>query len=154
MMIKLRFIVFSISVVLISLLLEISPALGNPPAGGSVPRFSKSQIYIQQGEDVNEVEVILLFDQDKILISGGFQAEIPYADIAKVIYERSTHPRVKTAIFISPWALLSKSKKHWLYLFLKDENSYMLRLDKTEYQLVLMTLKSKSGLEIEYHKEE
>ena len=41
-------------------------------------------------------------------------AEIPFAAVTSVVYERAKSPRVKTAIFLSPLALFSSGKKHWL----------------------------------------
>jgi hypothetical protein len=79
-------------------------------------------------------------------------AEIPYDSVEEVTYERSTHPRTKTAIFVSPFALFSKGKKHWLtieYENVDQKDFVLLRLGKKEYQRILATVEVKSGKEVE-----
>ncbi len=44
------------------------------------------------------------------------------------VYERSSHARIKTAILISPLALFSKGKKHWLTIsYHNDDESQSFR---------------------------
>ena len=78
--------------------------------------FPKSKYVSQSGDD--EVKADLLFTDISIVVQERNEsfifATIPYDSIVSVSYERSAHPRVKTAIFFSPFWLLSKSKKHWL----------------------------------------
>ena len=140
-------------VVLMSILFLLA-SCGGPkvasvtPDGKPIQVFRKSKLIYQSGSTPREASVDLAFYPDKLLISGAQSAEIPYASITSLSYERSTHPRVKTAVFLSPLALLSKSKKHWLYIF-QESDSYMMKLDKKEYQRILMNLRSKTGMEIE-----
>ena len=70
-----------------------------------------------------------------------------------VVYERSTHARIKTAILISPLALLSKGKKHWLTItYYNDDGSQsfvLLKLDKKEYRRILATAEVKTDRNVE-----
>lgn len=69
-----------------------------------------------------------------------------------MVYERSTHARIKTAIILTPWALLSKGKKHWLTIIYKDgesQNFVLLKLDKKEYRRILPVVETKVGIDVE-----
>ena len=74
-------------------------------------------------------------------------AEIPFADVTSVVYERAKSPRVKTAIFLSPLALFSSGKKHWLTIEYEGGYAYM-RLDKNNQRQIRAALGA-SGFEIE-----
>ena len=59
---------------------------------------------------------------------------------------------IKTAIFLSPWALLSKGKKHWLTITYKDgegQDFVLLKLDKKEYKRILATAEAETEKEVE-----
>ena len=77
-----------------------------------------------------------------------FKLEIAYSDITELTYERSKHPRVKTAISIFWPLIFTKGKKHWLYLSTSND-AYLFQMDKKEYMQMLMTLKKRTGLEVE-----
>ena len=62
-------------------------------------------------QDAQELRIV---DEKKGAEKATYRAAIPFADVSSVAYERSKSPRVKTAIFLSPLALFSSGKKHWL----------------------------------------
>ena len=66
---------------------------------------------------------------------------IPFGSVSDVIYERSKSPRVKSAIFLSPLALFSSGKKHWLTLEYEGGYAYM-RLDKNNQRQIRSALGS------------
>ena len=70
-----------------------------------------------------------------------------------VVYERSTHARIKTAILISPIALFSKGKKHWLTITYhngdESQGFALLKLDKKEYRRILAITAAKTGRDVE-----
>ncbi len=79
-------------------------------------------------------------------------ATIAYEDIESVVYERSSHARTKTAILISPLALFSNGKKHWLTITYTDgegSSFVLLKLDKKEYKRILATVKTETGQDVE-----
>ena len=74
-------------------------------------------------------------------------AEIPFANVTSVVYERAKSPRVKTAIFLSPLALFSSGKKHWLTIEYEGGYAYM-RLDKKNQRQLRAALGA-VGFEVE-----
>ena len=74
-------------------------------------------------------------------------AEIPFAAVTSIVYERAKSPRVKTAIFLSPLALFSSGKKHWLTIEYKGGYAYM-RLDKKNQRQLRAALGA-VGFEVE-----
>jgi len=118
--------------------------------------FTKTKYIYQEGEKSKDKKLRFRFEEGILIIhdektpekSKKFKFEIPYENIKEITYERSKHPRAKTAIFLSPFALFSKGKKHWLYLT-TTEDTKLFQMDKKEYQGLLMALESRTGIEIE-----
>ena len=121
-------------------------------------QFPKTKYVIQDdgGKD-KEIKANLIFTSDSIIVKARKKpsefAEIPYGSVESVVYERSTHARIKTAILISPMALLSKGKKHWLTItYLNGDESQgfaLLKLDKKEYRRILAVTAAKTGRDVE-----
>ena len=109
-------------------------------------QFPKTKYVVQDdgGKD-KEIRANLIFASDSIIVKDRKKlsafVEIPYGSVESVVYERSSHARIKTAIIISPLALLSKGKKHWLTIsYHNDDESQsfvLLKLDKKEYRRIL-----------------
>ena len=81
-------------------------------------------------------------------------ALIPYANITKIVYERSAHRRYGTAVLVNPLFLFTKGKKHWLTIEFKDVPEHPLgyvysRMDKGNYQRIIAALEAGTGLEVE-----
>ena len=74
-------------------------------------------------------------------------ATIPFAAVTSVVYERAKSPRVKTAIFLSPLALFSSGKKHWLTIEYEGGYAYM-RLDKNNERQIRAALGA-AGFDVE-----
>ena len=74
-------------------------------------------------------------------------AMIPFADVTSVVYERAKSPRVKSAIFLSPLALFSSGKKHWLTIEYDGGYAYM-RLDKNNERQIRAALGA-AGFDVE-----
>ena len=74
-------------------------------------------------------------------------AEIPFAAVTRVVYESAKSPRVKTAIFLSPLALFSSGKKHWLTIEFDGGYAYM-QLDKNNQRQIRAALGA-SGFDVE-----
>ena len=64
-------------------------------------------------------EKILRFITDK----GGGEIEIPYATIDTIEYGQKVSFRTKTAILVTPWALFSKKRRHYLSITWKDKDN-------------------------------
>ena len=74
-------------------------------------------------------------------------AEIPFADVTSVVYERAKSPRLKSAIFLSPLALFAPGKKHWLTIEYEGGYAYM-RLDKKNQRQIRAAMGA-AGFEVE-----
>jgi hypothetical protein len=83
--------------------------------------FTDTKIVLQEGEDTKEYDARVSFTDGKQLLVGDrkgkdkpWAVNVPFDQIKEMTYEKSAHPRAKSAIFLSPFALFSKGKKHWL----------------------------------------
>ena len=79
--------------------------------------------------------------------SKATYAEVSFADVTRIVYERAKSLRIKTAIFLSPLALFSPGKKHWLTIEHEGGYAYM-RLDKNNERQIRAAL-SVAGFEVE-----
>jgi len=110
--------------------------------------FDKSQLSVQINGETESVETLLRFDGDSFDIvakkSKAIIKSYAYPDVKSLEYSYAKSPRWKTAIFVSPLFLFTSGKKHWLLT--QGPNDFaMLRLDKSNYKLILATLESKTG---------
>jgi hypothetical protein len=122
--------------------------------------YFKGLNYIyQDGDKLKDHDARITFTSDKIVVTDqdkpekATYADIPIPSVEKVTYEKSAHTRWKTGILLSPFALFSKGKKHWLTIqYKKDEKTddfVMLRMDKSNYQMIIATVESKTGKTVE-----
>ena len=117
--------------------------------------FTKSKQVIQEGDKSRQRDVALAFLGDKVVVrdrkANQVYAEIPNASLNDLTYELSKHPRYKTAIFLSPLALFSPGKKHWLTIEYQTEGKtdfVLLQLDKGEYQRIIATAEARTGKDV------
>ena len=89
------------------------------------PDEKKRDARLEIDQDTQEIRIV----DEKNGAEKATYAAIPFADVSTVAYERSKSPRVKSAIFLSPLALFSSGKKHWLTIEYEGGYAYM-RLDK------------------------
>lgn len=118
--------------------------------------FKKTKQEYFEGDKRKIRDVALVFTDDQVLVQSKDRktahAAIPYKSITELTYERTTHPRVKTAIFVSPLFLLSKGKKHWFTIMYEEggESQFVLfQLDKKEYQQVVAAAEARVGKKVE-----
>lgn len=118
--------------------------------------FKKTKEEYQVGQERKIRKVALSFTDEAVVVSSrngrSRYAEIPFPSVTELVYERTTHPRIKTAIFLTPLALLSKGKKHWFTVKYKqeDESKFLLfQLDKKEYQQIIGAAETKTGVKVE-----
>jgi hypothetical protein len=115
--------------------------------------FKSLNFMYQEGDKLKDQKARITFTDEKILITDedkperATYADISIASIDKVTYEKSAHTRWKTGILLSPFALMSKGKKHWLTIqYKKDDKTdfIMLRMDKSNYQMIIATIEAKT----------
>ena len=73
----------------------------------------KRDARLEIDQDAQQLRIV----DEKNGASKATYAEVSFADVTRIVYEvyeRAKSPRIKTAIFLSPLALFSPGKKHWL----------------------------------------
>jgi len=89
---------------------------------------------------------------------GKQQARIPYKGIKSLEYGQKAGRRVGVAIAVTPFALFSKKRKHYLSITYVDEQGseqgVVFELAKGITRATLETFETRSGVEIEYESEE
>ena len=113
--------------------------------------FKKSRVLDHEGK---EQKAAMVFGEDALTVHkkgkpDEVYAAIPYEGITSLLYERAKSARLKTAIFLSPLALFSKGKKHWLTIQWADDDNRdaaILRLDKKEFRAVLGEIAARSDV--------
>jgi len=100
-------------------------------------------------------ETMLTFTPDK---KERAALAIPYASIKEIEYGQKAGRRVGVAILVSPLALFSKKRKHFLTVSYNDANgkeqAAVLELGKDIIRTTLTIVQTRSGKEITYQDEE
>jgi hypothetical protein len=118
--------------------------------------FRNAQLRQQQGDKTKDAYVTLGFESNQFVVqevtpngkSGGVLKTLDYRDVKAAEYTFGKSPRVAAAILVSPFFLASSSKSHWLTI--KSQNDYaLLRLDKSNYKLVIAELEKRTGIRVE-----
>jgi hypothetical protein len=105
-----------------------------------------------EGDLDTKNETTLRFSSKK----GGI--EIPYAAITGLEYGQKAGRRVAVAVLVSPLALFSKKRKHFLTVTYKDgadkEQAAVFELGKDISRTTLTIVATRSGKEIEFQDDE
>jgi hypothetical protein len=84
----------------------------------------------------------------------GGPVRIPWTGIEDIEYGQKVGHRVKTAILLTPLALFSKNRRHYVTLSWKDtggsEQAAVFEFDKNDIRPVLASLRARSGKEVAY----
>jgi len=126
--------------------------------------YRKSKVADAKGK---QVDADLVFkDSAKLLsvqVADRPLAQVPYSAIDKLTYDYAKKHRIAQGAIVMVASLgagavvmLTKSKSHWFTVDYHEDNvpkAIVLRLDKKEYQKVLVTAKSQTGKEITYLKD-
>ena len=83
---------------------------------------------------------------------------IPYDRVNDLEYGQKAGRRLGLAIAVTPWALLSKKRKHYLTIGYQDENdkqqAAVFELGKDVIRVTLATLEARTGRKIDYQDDE
>jgi hypothetical protein len=123
--------------------------------------FKKVDFFQSEGEKEESFDARMAFHPGRreIVISDEDEGEqkhvyarIPYDKVTELAYEKSKHRRWTTGILLSPLALFTKGKKHWLTIAFEGveelpQNFVYLRLDKKNFRQILSALEAQTGLE-------
>lgn len=107
------------------------------------PEEKKHDARLEIDQDAQQLRIV----HEKRGASEATYAEIPFANVTNVLYEQSKSPRWKTAIFLSPLALFSSGRKHWLTIEYEGGYAYM-RLDKNNQRQIRAALGA-AGFDVE-----
>ena len=88
----------------------------------------------------------------------GGSVKIPWQKVRGIEYGQRVSRRWKTAIFLTPWAVFSKGRKHMVTLTYQDnagaDQAAVFEFGKDVYRTALAALKAKSGQQIACQDEE
>jgi hypothetical protein len=89
---------------------------------------------------------------------AGATLEIPWATVADVEYGQKAGRRVVMAVVLSPLALFSKNRKHYVTFTWKDgedkEQAAVLQFDKEDIRPALSIIRVRTGKEITFQDED
>ena len=127
-------------------------ALGKEKAmyvGGTAPVAPKTEGTLATSDE----EKLLFIAED-----GGGVIEIPWKKMDDAEYGQKVGRRVKTAILLTPLALFSKARKHYLTISYKDKKgenqSAVFELGKELVRTTLTVVETRMGRKITYQDEE
>jgi hypothetical protein len=127
--------------------------------GGPSQQFDNVKLILSTGGEAKETEAVLKLEGGRLAVSskkeGVLLKEMPYEKIKAAQYSYSRHPRwkegigfaVAVGVFAAP-IFFMKGKKHWLTLQTAHDYA-LLRLDKNNYQIIILALETKAGIEVE-----
>jgi hypothetical protein len=88
----------------------------------------------------------------------GGTVKVPWQKVQTIEYGQRVSRRWKTAIFLTPWAVFAKGRKHIVTIGYKDmtdvDQAAVFEFGKDVYRTALASLKAKSGKEIGCQDEE
>jgi len=111
-----------------------------------------------QKKSAEPVKGHLIFDKEKKAVEfqdtkSQILVTIPYDKIKSLLYEKTSRPRYAEAILVSPFFLLSKTKRHFLSIQYTDANGSgafcMLHLDKSNASDIANTAEAETGKSVE-----
>ena len=125
--------------------------------------FKKTKIVVIAGDKTHEKKAVVTWGDSTVVVrfqSGkdaarypGYEGVFRYDRMSDMVYERSKHSRIATAILLSPIALFSKRKHHWFSWNYVDadssKRSVLLRIDKKEERLYRRQVPILTGLKLE-----
>ena len=150
-------------------------------AAGDDVVFHKSAIFDSHGKE-HKVDLLFMGENSAMVVreKTTIVANIPFAAIDKVSYGYSKRHRIRegaevatirplacggldcvvttpASILFGSGVMLTKEKKHWLYVDYKDAGvpkQAVLKLDNSEYQKVIAATKTQTGRDVEMLPEE
>ncbi len=147
---KVRTILLSVTVLLIAEA-TLWAGLGSDKTmyiGGTVPALKEGT----EGRSSTQDEKIFVFTY-----KGG-ELKIPYDRVNDLEYGQKAGRRLGLAIAVSPLALFSKKRRHYLTIGYQDENdkqqAAVFELGKNVVRVTLASLEARTGRKIEYQDEE
>lgn len=138
-------------------LLSVIPPLSAWAVGSDKVKFMGGTVASLPEKTEGRVDVTdptdMIFRAEK-----GGTVQIPWQGVQGIEYGQRVSRRWKTAIFLTPWAVFSKGRKHMVTVTYKDaagvEQAAVFEFGKDVYRTALAALKAKSGQTITCQDEE
>ena len=127
-------------------------------------RFSKIELLVQNGENVNEKSVVVTFNENSMSVkaeNSSLEKTFNYADIKSAEYSYSKNPRWKTGLGLGAASILfpplllvaiplgfSKHRRHW-FSIRTEKDFAVLKLSKSTRKLFIPAFETKSGVKVE-----
>jgi hypothetical protein len=115
-------------------------------AGSDSVKYEGGTVPIKDG---TELRVDLTTPDAAVFAAKGQVVRIPWAGIKTIEYGQTASRRVTSAILLSPIALFSKARKHYVSVEWTDEQGQAqaaaFRADKNNFRSILTALRAKSG---------
>lgn len=119
--------------------------------GGTIPGLTEKV----EGKLSTTSDTQLTFAPDK---KGVAPVSIPYASIIELEYGQKAGRRVGVAVMVSPLALFSKKRNHYLTIAYKDaagkDQAGVFELGKDLVRTTLTIMETRSGKDIKYQDDE
>jgi len=118
-----------------------------------VQEFKDAKLQIQQGDKKKEIDSVLRYEPEALIIRPDDKKEaqagrsLKYSDVTSAEYTFGKSPRVAAALLVSPLFLFNSSKSHWLTVKTADDYA-LLRLDKSNYKLVIAELEKRAHITV------
>lgn len=97
-------------------------------------------------------------DEKVFVFEGNDKLSIPYDRVNSLEYGQKAGRRLGLAIVVTPLALFSKKRKHYLTIGYQDENdkqqAAVFELGKNIVRVTLAALQARTGRKVEYQDEE
>jgi hypothetical protein len=127
-----------------------------PTAGSPELPFQKVKMVVQSGDDAHEINVVLSFYADRLVIAaaegGAIIKAFPYQSIASATYTTSRNPRWKTGAapirVVGSFVSIFSRPSPWLKVQ-STNDSAVLHLDRDNSQAIVSAFQTHSGKKIE-----
>jgi hypothetical protein len=127
-----------------------------PPAGSPGLPFQKVKMVVQSGDDAHEINVVLSFHADSLVIAaaegGATLKTFPYQSVASAIYTTSRNPPWKTSAapirVMGGFVSMFKRPSPWLTVQATNDSA-VLHLDRDNSQAIVSAFETHSGKKIE-----
>ncbi len=155
-----KFVVAFTIVISISSVLSL-PLLGRSRASSAEMSFDKLDLRTNFGaaEQGKKGRLVVTADTIRFVDKKGKTEyfTIPASAVTDLFYSRVSGRRIKTAVFVTPFLLFSKGKKHYMTISFDDGKDLVgaveFRLDKSNYRGILHAVESVSGVPLEFDQE-
>ncbi len=123
-----------------------------PRPAPNTTTFHDAKLLVQEGDKRKDIDSVLLFQSDALVVQPKDREAQPlrtlaYSDVKSAEYSFGKSPRVSAALLVSPFFLFSASKSHWLTVKTLDDFA-LLRLDKSNYKLVIGELEKRAKITV------